>query len=326
MRFLWKTQLKKERGKFLPQKTDGRNVPSRRERLEPKGEQSFSFLGTLFLWLLFLGTLIYVVVFSPYLALTSWEVTGLSLVPAESFQADVDQEIHHKYLSVIPRDRYLLVRPRALEQFLKERYPLIKNLVVTRIFPHTLHLTVEERNILLLWCVSDTCGHVLEDGSVREVSSVYEEEENKNHTLFLRDGSAEPLRFGSDVYDPQVVALALALPQALQERFGIETEKEMSFSSRFANELRVKTKQGWELYISTRLPLDTSLETLRLLFEKELPEDRRSGLQYIDLRTENRIFYRYQDGVVQETEEKVQSSSGETKEVSSDKKEEKKKH
>ncbi len=324
MRFLWKSQLKKERGKFLAQKSEGRNVPSRRERLEPKEGSTFSFFGTLFLWLLFFGTLIYVVVFSPYLALTSWTVTGLNLVPEEHFRASVEEQIYQKYFSVIPRDRYLLVRSGALENFLKERYPLIKEITVQRIFPHALVISVKERDILLVWCVGDTCGHVLEDGSVEPLSSVYNEEENVVRTLFLRDGSSEPLRFGQGVYDPEVVTLALALPQALREQFGIETEKEMSFSSRFANELRVKTTAGWELYLSTRLPLDTSLETLRLLFEKELPEDRRAGLQYIDLRTENRIFYRYQNSPGEEVQETEAPQT--TQNTSSEKKEEKKKH
>ncbi len=295
MRFLWKSQLKKERGKFLPKTTSGKNAVPRKERLESHQGSSSSLLGVLFLWLLFFGTVGYALIFSSYLALAEWRVQGLSLVEEARFRETVDQELSQKYLGFIPRGSFFLIQPVKLERLLKERYPLIQSVVAKRVFPDKLEITVEERERIILWCVASLCGHVLEDGSVVPITAAYEEEGNHLRTLYLRDESSEPLRFGGEIYDAPFMLLTTSLQSSLQEQFGIDTENEMMLASRFANELRVKTKEGWEIYFSTRTPLATSLQALRLLFEKELPRERFSELQYIDLRTENRVFYRYRD-------------------------------
>lgn len=318
MRFLWKSQLKKERGKFLPRTVTGKSAVTRKERLESHQGSSSSFFGVIFLWLLFFGTVGYAALFSSYLILASWQVEGLSLISETGFRETVDQELAQKYLGFIPRRSFFLIQPEKLERLLKDRYPLIRHVVVERIFPDRMKVTVEERDRILLWCVASECAHVLEDGSVIPTTPAYQKEENQSRTLFLRDESDEPLRFGNDIYDASFMLLATSLQSSLQMQFGIDTENEMMLASRFANELRVKTKDGWEIYFSTRTPLETSLQALRLLFEKELQRERLPELQYIDLRTENRIFYRYRDA------EKEQSSEQGLGEESKDQKKEKK--
>jgi len=295
MRFLWKSQLKKERGKFLPRTTAGKSAVPRKERLESHQGSSSSLFGVSFLWLLFFGTLGYALIFSSYLALAGWRVQGLSLIEEGRFQETVDQELAQRYLGFIPRGSFFLIQPTKLERFLKERYPLARNIVAKRVFPDRLEITVEERDRIILWCVASECGHVLEDGSVVPVTAAYEEEGNRARTLYLRDESSEPLRFGSGIYDAPFMLLTTSLQSSLQAEFGIETENEMMLASRFANELRVKTKEGWGIYFSTRIPIETSLQALRLLFEREIPRERFSELEYIDLRTENRVFYRYRN-------------------------------
>lgn len=306
MRFLWKSQLKKERGKFLPRTTSGKNAVPRRERLESHRGSSSSWFGVFFLWLLFLGTVGYALLFSSYLALAKWDVKGLSLVDETRFRETVDQELAQQYLSFIPRANFFLLQTTKLEYLLKEQYPLIRRVAAKRVFPDVLEITVEERDRIILWCVASECGHVLEDGSVVPITAAYEEEGNRSRTLYLRDESSEPLRFGSGIYDASFMLLATSLQSSLETEFGIGTENEMMLASRFANELRVKTKEGWEIYFNTRTPLATSLQALRLLFEKELPRERFPELQYIDLRTENRVFYRYRDS---ETEPSAETDS-----------------
>lgn len=298
MRFLWKSQLKKERGKFLP-RTAEKSAVKRKERLESHQTRSFSSFGTLFLWLLFFGTVTYAAFFSSYLALAEWHVTGLSLVDEQAFRTTVDDELSFKYLGFIPRSGFFLIQPGKLERLLKERYPLVKNVTATRIFPDKLAISVEERDTILLWCVSGSCAHILEDGSAFPVTDAYREEENQSRTLTLLDESAEPIRYGPAVYDQAFVALTISLKAALEKRFGIATENEIRLSSRFANELRMKTKDGFEIYIGTRIPLETSLTALGLILEKELQKERLADLEYIDLRTENRVFYRFREGTEQ---------------------------
>ncbi|MDP2838111.1 MAG: FtsQ-type POTRA domain-containing protein [Candidatus Moranbacteria bacterium] len=296
MRFLWKSQLKRKQGKLLPKNLSGKNTATRKERFVSHTVKRSTYTLVLFLWCLFLGTTGYLVLFSSYLALASWQVTGLSFIPKNTFQKSVDQELAHRYLGFIERNRFFLFQPKRLERFLKDQYPLVQRISVKRIFPDRFEIAVEERETLVLWCVEGTCAHVLEDGSVIHIADVYQKEENQSRTLTVKDESGQPLKFGAGVFDESFGVSVMALRQELRGRFGLATNTTLSFSSRFANELRVQTEAGWWVYINTRMPLATTLDALELLLEKEIPSERLGELDYIDLRTENRIFYRYHDG------------------------------
>lgn len=297
MQFLWKTQLKKERGKFLPKNAQARKKTSRKEQLSSTLKQSeYPYLGVGLLWTLFVGTGAYLVLASTYLALQAPRISGLERIDAQAFTDTVERELGEKYLGIISRNRYFLVRPTALEQDLLAAYPLIQSVRVQPSFPDGLTIEVEEREALLVWCTADVCSHVLEDGSTLPVTERYQDEANRSRTITLRDMSGEPLPPGAKVWEADAVALPALIRRSLQEQFSLETEPEMMLSSRFANELRVKTGAGWEIYFGTRIPLEASLQVLKLVFEKEITEERRNDLQYIDLRTENRVFYRYREG------------------------------
>lgn len=296
MQFLWKSQLKKERGKFLIKNTSAQKKTNRKERLVSNMEQpSRSYTGVIFLWLLFLSTGAYVVFFSPYLILKEPQITGLNQIDRASFLETMESELNQKYVRSIARNRYGLVRSKALGQGLQTQYPLIRSIEVRQIFPDTLLLSLEEREILLLWCADNTCVHILEDGTGISVSDVYHTEENQSRTLVLRDMSGQSLLNEEKRFESEWITMPLLLKRSLQEQFSLEIEKEMSFSSRFANEIRVKTKSGFEIFFGTKVPLESSLSALALLFDKEIPKERQSELEYIDLRTENKVFYRYRD-------------------------------
>ena len=308
MRFLWKSQLPTERGKLLPKKSPERSRMTRKERLAIRAKKTTrsSFL-VIFLWLLFCGTLVYLVLFSSYLALAPWHVSGLSLVNEDDFRQTVDEQLAHKYFGIFDRSRYFLVRPEALANTLKERYPLLRAVTVRRTFPDGLEIVVAERESIVSWCVAENCAQVLEDGDVIPTTAVYQKEENQARTLTLRDESNQPLRYGAGVFSSDFVPFILTLRRSLQNDFGLVPESEMFFASRFAEELRLKTDAGYEVYFSTRFLLQSSLSALHLLFDEEIPVAQRSQLRYIDLRTENRIFYLYQDGAGQPQEVSVPS-------------------
>lgn len=301
MRFLWKSQLKQEKGRFVPKPLAQRKKVTRKERLELPGRGAGRLLGVAVLWVLFFGTGAYLVLFSPYLALDPPRITGLEHIDAEHFSETVAGELSQRYLDLFPRARFFLLQPKRLEATLLARYPLIQKLEITRTFPSTLEIAVSERPGLVLWCTGGTCLHILENGAALPTSDVYHETVNQSRTITIEDLSGQTIAPGEGVFEPDFVFLPQIIRQSLQETLGLATENTMTVTSRFANELRVKMTAGWQIYFSTRLSPEASLAALQLLFDTEIPQERRSQLLYIDLRTENRIFYRYQEGTTEET-------------------------
>ncbi len=319
MQFLWKSQLKKERGKFLPKEALVRKKGTRKERLVSATKEPRTSFGVMALWVLFLGTGVYLVLFSPYLALEEPKISGLEQIGREEFSFRVHELLAETSLKVLARNRYFLVRAKKMEEELRKEYPLIKTMRVETVFPNQLTIMVEERDSVLLWCSGERCLHILEDGTAVSLTEAYEREENRSRTVIVRDMSGQELMLGGQALEATLVSFPLSIRQLLEERFGITLEKEMTLASRFANELRVKTTGGWEIFFGTRVPLETSFQALGLLFQKEIPENRRGDLEYIDLRTENRVFYRYKnqeeasESIEEPTPQKQQKSDQEKK-------------
>lgn len=307
MQFLWKSQLKRERGKFLPQSSEKKK--KKREVFSVSTEERLAFLGGIFLWSLFLGTAVYVVIFSSYLKYGDWQVEGLSSVEEDSVRKTVRQKMDTPYLGFIPGDTFFTLQPRGLEFLLRDRYPLFRAVSVKRVFPHTLTVTVEERPVLVVWCSTGVCAHVLENGDTIPVTDAYQQQENKSRTVSLEDTSGQPIRFGNETFEQNFVAKILLLRDQLKNRFSLEIEDSLSFSSRFANEVRFRTKEGWEIYFSTLVAEETSLNAFSLLYDDEIPKERLRELEYIDLRTENRVFYRYRNSEKEEEKSEMPSEA-----------------
>ncbi|EKD46470.1 MAG: hypothetical protein ACD_67C00227G0001, partial [uncultured bacterium] len=50
---------------------------------------------------------------------------------------------------------------------------------------------------------------------------------------------------------------------------------------------------GLEIYFSMQFPLESAIDSLKVVLSKEIPEEKRGDVEYIDLRDENKVFYKF---------------------------------
>lgn len=299
-----------------------KGLPIRRaERSVAKQHGRNMSADILFLWALFLATLVYTAFFSSFFLIGEPRIAGMSEIPEQTLIDFVEDQIAGTYAGLVPKRGFFAVRPRALEERLRLEYPLLASAAVTRVFPDGLSVTVTERQRIVLWCSGDVCSLVDEEGVAHDGARALSAE-NLPYALFVTDMSGKPAVSGERVFDGRYGAFVVRMSEAFQEQLGIAIEPRYETSSRFADELRVKTAEGWEAYFGTDIPIEASLRALKLLFEKELPQDKRAQLAYIDLRTENRAYYAFREEENAETPSDVSSiSTGEKKaETESEKK------
>ncbi len=272
----------------------------KRERREVAGAKAehhgHPVLGVFTLWLLFGGVVTYVLFFSPFLSIEDTHIEGGEKISRESVNRIVEGELSGKRFKTWPRNNFFSVRPKEVEELLQKEYPLIRKVVVTRIFPNGVRVDLEERDKIVVWCSGGICNLLSEEGVLVENMNILHEK-NAEYIISVSDMSNQPVFPGQRISeDGSLGVFIISIEPALKERVGIEVDLEYTTTSRFADELRIRTKEGWELYLNTTLPIDTSLEDLELLFDKELPVAKRAQLKYIDLRVENRAYYALQDG------------------------------
>lgn len=298
-------------------------LPKRREGRVLTGESAHNsrvFISIFLLWLLFFTTLFYVAFFSPFFFIGIPRMSGMNKIAQEALNTSLESQLAGKYLGIFPKRNFFLLRPRALEDFLRREYPLLAAAAVTRVFPDGLSLVITEREKIILWCSQGPPQLVSESGDPSEVEAeetvlpvergcfLIDEagrakdtglalsEENISAVLFITDTSGRAVAEGERVFDPSYGIFVIRMSQSFPEQTGIGLGVEYTTVSRFANEVRAKTSEGWEVYVNTEIPIETSLNALKLLFEKELPQEKRTGLAYIDVRTENRVYYAFREG------------------------------
>lgn len=258
-------------------------------------------MGIAVLWALFAGTLLYVAFFSPFLLIEKPHITGMSGFPEETLQTFVAGALSGKYLGIFPRRDFFLVRPQSIEKQLLSEYPRLRSASVTRIFPDGMRIVVAERKKILLWCSAGACSLIDEEGRAHASERALLPE-NAEFLLSVTDTSGKPVILGEKVLDPDYPVFVVRVSELFPKELGILLEPRFTTVSRFADELRVKTSEGWEVYFGTDIPLESSLRTLTLLLEKELPLEKRAPLAYIDLRAENRVYYAFREGEKTEAE------------------------
>lgn len=295
-----------------------KGLPEHRERRELKQEKQPGKGGVIFLWTIVLGTFIYIFLFSPFVLIEEIQVSGNSIVSGEALQGFVDDQLRGTYLNIFPKRSFLLVQPETLRKAILSEYPLLATVSVKRVFPNRIFIQVTEKKKILLWYSGENSFLVDENGATHDSTRALSPENNA-FMIAIVDTSAQRVTLGDKVFDPKYGTFIIEAYREFSEQLGLSLEPRFTIGSRFAEEVRAKTDEGWEVYFSTEIPLETSLNTLKLLFEKELPKEKRMNLAYIDLRAENRAYYTFRNGTnsdtpapVVSTDTKNQVKSGDT--------------
>jgi cell division septal protein FtsQ len=245
----------------------------------------------MFLWVAFVGVTVYVLIFSSFLRLNTIRIDGTVDVPEQNIEQLIRSDMSKKYFGIFPKDNLLLFPRATVEADIKDHFKKVRAVEVVRAFPHMLTVHIQERKTLVLWCVDETCFYIDEDGYAYAPVDSSQSSEVMGGFLKIMDTSAQNVDTNEPVIDPDFVRFAADIQERLRQESGIEIDAQCTTPSRFSDELILKTQEGWAIDINVRLPLDKSLRTLELLLKKEISPERRQHLKYIDLRTENRVYY-----------------------------------
>lgn len=257
---------------------------------ENKSAQSETMWHVLYrsLWVVFVLIVVYVVFFSSFLRMDAIQVTGVDSALEKDVLDVVSEEVSGKYFGLIPKDGYLIVNRKKIESFLRDHFKRFRSVVATKEFPHTLTIHVEEYVPRLIWCSLEMCFYVDENGYAY-MSSTHDE--IGDEMLKIIDTSGQSVVSDEPFLEREFVNFVADIRDGFRRNLGMEIESECTTPSRFSQDIVCKTHEGWEVYLNARLSSEKMFQALKLLFRKEISDDRRSRLKYVDLRTENRVYY-----------------------------------
>lgn len=244
------------------------------------------------LWGAFFGLAVFSLFFSPFLRIDRKDISPVNSVSMDVVGTAVNEALSGDTFGIVPNNTIPMafLHRRNLERKLLGAFPMFRRVSVSFIFPSTLTLAIEERSTTLVFCSGGPCFLVDERGEAFD-GAPPPRDESGNAPLAVVDTSAKPIAFREPIFSEDFLRNFPSLRQRLSDELGVETSVISETPSRFSDELWLRTREGWQLRMSATVPPEKSIRALRILFAKTLSEADRKNLDYIDLRTENRIFY-----------------------------------
>jgi cell division septal protein FtsQ len=269
-----------------------------KNKAKAKDTNFFSRFVFSLLTVIFLGVVAYVFLFSGFLEINKVSISGVGELNYNEV-LDFTKNIYSgKFLKIIPKNNFLFIHNKKINSDLYDRFKKIGKIETKKIFPNTLEINIKERKSILLWCSAGPCYFIDENGIAYQGSDMDSGEVAGQNLVELSDTSGTPVKIGEKIFDSQSVALVSEIKDRLKNDAGINVNDQFETSSKMAEDFQARTAGGTILFFSLTDDLDRQISKLKTFLEKEIKGEDMEKLEYIDLRAENKVYYKIKEGEI----------------------------
>ncbi len=261
-------------------------------------------LLVLFLFVFVTGGLIFLS-WRPFLAVKEVSIAGIRALPKSDIQSDVASVLRERYIFAFPKSNIFLVPKRDIERTLRAEFPRIETIDVSIDTRRILHVALTEREGKFLWCgatmhsVEDTADCYYMDSTGRIFDKApYFSAENIYFTFYGSitdeiDGQILDEHYLSLTEFTTLETFIESLDNSSVASFACE-EKEDEFvlylgKTMGENMPYMTWKRSADLaHLKSNIDSALATEPFKTRFHTEL-----SNLEYIDLRFENKVYYKF---------------------------------
>lgn len=240
-------------------------------------------------------------------------VEGTRALSQEEIRASAFRALGGSVAFVIPGNNWFAASSRHVAEALQKEFPRIRSVLVKKSFPDGMKISVEERTEWGVYCrkISNLKSQISNQDTMDATTSAQmtiDEEKSvcgyidRDGVLFgypleifgtllpviLDDSSAE-IREGDAVASRDALSFFETARDQAKREFsvaftGLEILKELP------DDYRLRTREGWYVLVPRAGDQTFWLSPLKALLEHELQN--RPGLEYIDVRFGNKMFYK----------------------------------
>lgn len=248
-----------------------------------------------FLLAAFVAVSIYVLFFSHYLRITEIEITGMREIGRDEIKQNLQSFLDGKFLGIVPKNNFLFISQNRIAHLLKDNFKKIRGVTIEKKFPDSVSIVIEERESILVWCAGESC-FLIDDGGISYNAADFNSPEIlQNNLLRINDESARSVSLGEKIMNIEYEQYVMGIKEALEnidQKVGSEAYET---PSNMAEEIKVRTEKGILIYFSAQYPLKNAVRALDIVLKKEIPKDKQNDIEYIDLRSEGKVFYKFKN-------------------------------
>lgn len=185
----------------------------------------------------------------------------------------------------------LFANPEKIKRALENEFPIIERVNVSKnFFRKSLTVEVGEREAIGIWCPSTSSGQACfyfdGDGVFFKAAPKFSGEVLIN----IEDGRIRNFNLTGSFDDKGLLEKLNSAKSILDDLKFIGYRN--FFLPEGSFEFWIKTSEGWPVYLDKESDVATQLVALKKFLEEKISPDRRQSLQYVDLRVNNRIYYK----------------------------------
>lgn len=241
----------------------------------------------IFFWVLFLIlVLAYFLFFSPVFKIKEIKVSGNRAIGSEEIQNSLDGFLYKKFLFFFNRNNVFLATDNKLINILLNDFPRILSIKINKdIFKKTINLVIVERKETGIFC-KEECYYIDAEGVIFEKAP----QTSGSLILVIKDNSEREPELGSNVIEKNLMSELINLRIRLTSQLGLKV-LDFIIEPGVSEDLRINTNEGWYILFDKSRDLQNQLIALQLVLKEKIKEERKN-LEYVDLRIENRAYYK----------------------------------
>jgi len=291
MAFFLKKKKNKTIQKSWQRKGAGAYSGTSKKETSQKGGVFSRFLFWVLL-IVFLRICAFLLFFSTFLDISKITIQGNQEISSVEIAKTVEKSLEGNYLKYLPRKNFFLVSRANIGSAVKSSFNRLEVGSIEKKFPDTIAVKVVERKAELVWCSGGACYFADSSGLVYEGATGSEEGLRTGNFLVVVDDSAIPVEIGKTKINPDYIGYVEGVNAMIRDDLKIEPIASYHTPGIASQEVSVMTNEGWILKISSEYPIDEAKKIIQTLFEKDLDEEIRKNLDYLDLRVKGKVYYK----------------------------------
>jgi len=228
-------------------------------------------------------TLSYLLFFHPIFWINNIHLSGNEEVNREMIVDIIENEIVSDIFFLRSRTIFLVSTSEIVNRVANE-FPQIEFVQVKRSFPDSLNITIRERNPVAIWCRDDG-----DDCYLIDRNGVIFKETLIPAGLAVIRGGDTAVSLSEVPISPENILFLIEAWRGIKDivkisEFKIEESK-----------IIAQTIEGWDIYFTFKKPASVQTKKLLLVIEEQIFNEDRAGLEYIDVRFEDKVYFKHKN-------------------------------
>lgn len=256
---------------------------------KPKKSRSF-FISKIY-WLigfLVVAGIFYFLFYSSFFAIKKVIVANNIWVNEKEISDLARNSFQGRRFLIFPKKNIFIFKTSDAEVEILNAKPTVTKIYFKKEFSDILKLEVKEREIVVFWQQNNQVYYLGNDGVICGEAPLVEVESRK-FPLIVNDQN-QAVHLGEQVSLPRIINFVRKIDGNFQNKTGRKVSHYL-LPSAYANEVHVKTDQGFWVYLTLDQGVEGQLDNLKMVLEKEI-KTKDKKIEYIDLRVNNWVYYK----------------------------------